>query len=366
MTTHRMIGSAVALATVLVVAPALSDPFVPVPPMMNYQGFLTGPGNLPPNGDFPMTFRIYPDSTGSDSLWTEAHASVTVARGIFNVLLGSVNPLPSALFDGRTPWLETTVRDVVLQPRRPLVTVPYAFHAETALHAQNADTADVVREGGSELWGTDGTNVFRSTGNVGVGTASPTMPLTVKSYSNAPQLRLEQNNAADGWTLFADSGDGPLRIARVGTDRPGEKVMISAEGKVGVGTANPTEQLQVAGTIYAALGGMKFPDGTLQTTAAQNLGLGSILDYGTSTQSGTPRSEAQLKLCYGKARTTEGNMVTITGLPFSSASSYVVVATRSQAGYATQAVSTHVLSGSSFRILDFTPDADVAWFALGI
>ena len=38
-------------------------------------------------------------------------------------------------------------------------------------------------------------------------------------------------------------------------------------GKVGVGTDMPTSKLTVAGTIEAISGGVKFPDGTLQTTA---------------------------------------------------------------------------------------------------
>ena len=38
-------------------------------------------------------------------------------------------------------------------------------------------------------------------------------------------------------------------------------------GKVGVGTTAPTSKLTVAGAIETTLGGVKFPDGTVQTTA---------------------------------------------------------------------------------------------------
>ena len=40
------------------------------------------------------------------------------------------------------------------------------------------------------------------------------------------------------------------------------------EGNVGVGIETPTEKLTVAGTIETTTGGVKFPDGTLQITAA--------------------------------------------------------------------------------------------------
>jgi hypothetical protein len=37
-------------------------------------------------------------------------------------------------------------------------------------------------------------------------------------------------------------------------------------GKVGIGTDNPSQKLSVAGIIESTSGGIKFPDGTVQTT----------------------------------------------------------------------------------------------------
>jgi len=39
---------------------------------------------------------------------------------------------------------------------------------------------------------------------------------------------------------------------------------------VGIGTMSPTEKLEVSGIMYTNDGGVRFPDGTLQTTAAQS------------------------------------------------------------------------------------------------
>src|SRR5262245_31990608 len=39
-------------------------------------------------------------------------------------------------------------------------------------------------------------------------------------------------------------------------------------GKIGIGTTSPTSPLTVQGMVEITLGGLKFPDGSVQTTAA--------------------------------------------------------------------------------------------------
>jgi len=53
---------------------------------------------------------------------------------------------------------------------------------------------------------------------------------------------------------------------------------ITPAGNVGIGTTFPTEMLDVAGMIYSSVGGFKFPDGTVQVTAATGGGSGNTLD----------------------------------------------------------------------------------------
>ncbi len=57
-------------------------------------------------------------------------------------------------------------------------------------------------------------------------------------------------------------------------------------GKVGIGTATPTSLLTVNGMIETTLGGYKFPDGTIQTTAG-NLGLTGVTHDTTLRGDGT-------------------------------------------------------------------------------
>ena len=64
------------------------------------------------------------------------------------------------------------------------------------------------------------------------------------------------SNAGDGHSL--DAADGS----------PTDALFVRNNGNVGIGTVTPSERLSVSGTIESASGGFKFPDGTIQTTAA--------------------------------------------------------------------------------------------------
>ena len=58
---------------------------------------------------------------------------------------------------------------------------------------------------------------------------------------------------------------------------------VDGAGNVGIGTATPGQKLQVAGQVYSSTGGFRFPDNTLQTTAATG---GNFIQNQTGLQSG--------------------------------------------------------------------------------
>src|SRR5258706_3327937 len=110
----------------------LAAPAHAVPTLLTYQGFLTDNSNAPATGTHTMAFKLFPDSTNGQPLWSESYASVIVTAGVFNVVLGSSEPLPPSVFSGATLWLQTTVDDVDILPRRPVLSVAYALRAAVA------------------------------------------------------------------------------------------------------------------------------------------------------------------------------------------------------------------------------------------
>jgi|WetSurMetagenome_2_1015567.scaffolds.fasta_scaffold12684_3 hypothetical protein len=98
-----------------------------IPKQIDYQGVLkTAAGGIVPDGNYPMTFKIYNDPTGGSALWTETQ-TIAVANGIFAAHLGFVTPITGVPFD-RIQYLGITLgAEPELAPRTTLTPSPYSF-----------------------------------------------------------------------------------------------------------------------------------------------------------------------------------------------------------------------------------------------
>ncbi|MBC7884823.1 MAG: hypothetical protein H7X99_05075 [Saprospiraceae bacterium] len=113
-----------------------------IPRTISYQGVLTDTnGNLLPDGNRSITLKLYETLSGNLPIYTETH-TVPVIKGIFNVIIGTVNPLPPALSFDRAYFLGVSVDfGLELVPRTALTAVPYA------LRAAHADVAEALSPG---------------------------------------------------------------------------------------------------------------------------------------------------------------------------------------------------------------------------
>ena len=106
------------------------------------------------------------------------------------------------------------------------------------------------------------TNVFPTSGNVGIGTTSPTAKLDVRGVD--PIFQLYETNSGNNRRLQLRVGEGGgirfLSTFGTGGNYPftfvfggsvGEVMRIKTNGDIGIGTTTPTDKLSVNGRIRA-------------------------------------------------------------------------------------------------------------------
>jgi hypothetical protein len=211
---------------------AFANVWAQVPQVINYQGQLTDASGNPTNGTFTMIFKIFDAASGGTQLYTETQ-SVTVSSGVFNVLIGSVTPVPLNLFDSGTErHLEVTVNGTVLTPRRQFGSVPYAFRTRGSSGGGWTDDGSVVR-------------LTTNTDNVGIGTTSPVTAtggrvLHIDNPSGASALRLG-DGATNGqqweWQSTVIGSNGAMNLSNVSNST--NPFTVLENGNVGVGTTTP-------------------------------------------------------------------------------------------------------------------------------
>ncbi|TVR02654.1 MAG: hypothetical protein EA398_07040 [Deltaproteobacteria bacterium] len=140
----------------LVAAPAAAEERIEAP----YRGEVIDQDHVPISGVFRLTFRLHADADARTPVWEETHW-VAVHEGMYDVLLGSVSPLPAERLAAPL-WIsvllgstgEITRHPADLRPRQPVVDearmaeierLRFADVAERALFAEEAARAEDCR-----------------------------------------------------------------------------------------------------------------------------------------------------------------------------------------------------------------------------
>ncbi|MBL7878033.1 MAG: hypothetical protein JNL53_20370 [Cyclobacteriaceae bacterium] len=108
------------------------------------------------------------------------------------------------------------------------------------------------------------------TNNFPTDVASPLQIRGIDSQNMDISDLIQFNDESDNrrWHLALEKNTD-LNFVQTGISQ--DRFYLKANGNVGIGTRNPDSKLSVMGWIESTLGGFKFPDGTLQTTASSQI-----------------------------------------------------------------------------------------------
>ncbi|MCP4161045.1 MAG: tail fiber protein [Deltaproteobacteria bacterium] len=138
------------ITTLLIICgTAFAEEETNIPQLINYQGKLTdSDGNALSTKEYEMSFSIFTTQTGGTAVWGpqkfEGSNKITVARGFFNVILGPIDSTDRKIeagFESPNAYLEITVDGKVITPRQSVLSTSYAFQAQKAKKADEAQIA---------------------------------------------------------------------------------------------------------------------------------------------------------------------------------------------------------------------------------
>ncbi|MDQ8187409.1 tail fiber domain-containing protein [Pelagicoccus sp. SDUM812002] len=135
----------------------------------------------------------------------------------------------------------------------------------TADIGNNVITAAKLDTNSIGLWNTSGANVYRSSGNVGIGQSNPNFPLTF-SNTLGDKISLYGNGSnhfgfgiQNGMMqLYTSSSNSDIGFGYGTSSNFHETMRIKGNGNVGIATTNPVAKLDVAGVRFNGTFGRNF------------------------------------------------------------------------------------------------------------
>lgn len=258
---------------------------------LSFQGRLTDTAKNPITSATNIQFKLYdsgPSIVGGNILWDSGACSVDPDQdGIFSTGLGSDcgSEITDDVFsENSNVWLQVEIDNgssyEILEPRQSIKTVPYALNSETlqgypASPSAVENTVVVMDNDGNinlgslnpELRASSGTFTIEaqsltlqtasgSNGDIvlapdGTGQVSILSDLFLAGYLSAPGATLSATYA-EGKALVVNGVAGQTANLTEWNDGDGNTTVVDEGGRIGIGTTNPSEMLQVEGKIRLA------------------------------------------------------------------------------------------------------------------
>ncbi len=228
-----------------------------------YQGQLNQNGS-PVNGTAHLRFSLWdaagsgaPPVGGTQIGASQIMANVPVTNGLFTVQLNGGDQFGVAAFNGDARWLQVEVcsdlscsgSPTVLAPRQPVTAAPYSRFA-------------------AGPWKLNGSDLSFTNGKVGIGTSTPHTMLELQSGFDTEVLRFGHTSSDYHYLSTSFHGaQGPLNYLGFNIERGSNDIRrvmtLQGDGNVGIGTASPSQALQVVGNIFLG------PSGQYSAPAAE-------------------------------------------------------------------------------------------------
>ena len=259
--------------------------FAQAPNSFRYQSVARdNSGNVLTNQAVSFRISILSGSAAGSAVYRETHTGLTTNTfGLVELEIGKGTPETgtfSTINWGNNSYYVKVEMDPAggtayqVLSTSQLLTVPYAFHAQT-VETDNVDDADAnplneiqelslagtdlsLSEGGGSVslspflspWTASGDNIYKNTGNVGIGTSSPDANLNIYANSSLAdphillqedgndyaRINLKNNNGDNYWTIAAYIGSNNKNDRlNFWNGTGGDLLTLTGDGELGLG-----------------------------------------------------------------------------------------------------------------------------------
>ena len=257
------------------------------PESMNYQAVMrNSSGTIIANQSVGIRIKILQGSANGSAVYNETFNPTTNAYGMVSLQIGTgsvVSGTFSSIDWGNNSYFVETAADILGGSNYSVISTTQFMSVPYALYAKSAGSSPADND-----WTESGNNIFRSSGNVGIGTTNPSSKLDVNGTGSFTGDLISGGDITTG-------NNGKLILWRGGIQDPyirhvsnksigfftvdSEKMRIAEGGNVGISTTNPSSKLDVNGDINLT-GDLKI-NGVAQTFGGSS-GLEQITENGNT------------------------------------------------------------------------------------